>query len=416
MFNNDLLISFAFMAILFLRQISILKQANKINYAPLMLGIGAISSLVHFIIQPNAQDLILLFRESFFPILVALLLYMVMNIMHQTQETENAKTHDHFSRVMAEQVTQLKEFMSDLEGRLTTCQQEDRQAQEEIRLKFIQDINALEAIQENQKKFVEKFEEMDIWHKSVSKSFENFTEVQLPNLDSVIHEHIEIFRVAEQDHYNKLHKSIEKAIENKSDISSDIVGLKEKINSIGKVSEEIATTIVKHTLQQLATVTKPFQNELISLKSHSEGINNSLFESENTLNSIQERSEMLMKQMVLSSNKMNELQEKNTGLNDIYSTIKELMVDMEIIKADYVKSQAQLSLISRELKSSDHGQIENMTEQIQILAKTLSGTIEASLSKLHEHYHIAEEDITQSVQILSQKAKLQKGYTELDSK
>ena len=79
-------------------------------------------------------------RESFFPLLVSLLLFIVMNIMHQTQEKENDKLHDEFSRIMVEQVTQLKEFMAELEGRLTSCQQDDRAAQEEIRTKFKEDI------------------------------------------------------------------------------------------------------------------------------------------------------------------------------------------------------------------------------------------------------------------------------------
>ena len=54
MLDGDLLLAFSFMALLFLRQISILKQPNKINYAPLMIGIGSISSVVHFIIHPDA--------------------------------------------------------------------------------------------------------------------------------------------------------------------------------------------------------------------------------------------------------------------------------------------------------------------------------------------------------------------------
>ncbi|MCK9492223.1 MAG: hypothetical protein M0Q24_09035, partial [Sulfurimonas sp.] len=74
MFDNDLLLAFVFMAILFLRQISILKHPNKINYAPLMIGVGAISSVVHFIIHPDVTNVILLLRESFLPLLVSLLL------------------------------------------------------------------------------------------------------------------------------------------------------------------------------------------------------------------------------------------------------------------------------------------------------------------------------------------------------
>ncbi len=414
MVENDLIIAFIFMAILFLRQIAILKQPNKINYAPLMIGIGAISSLVHFIITPDAQDIVHLLRGSLLPLLVALLLYIVMNILHQTQETENSKAQGEFSRVMVEQVTQLKEFMGELEERMAKCQLEDRKSQEDMRLKFIEDIKALEQIKINQKTFMDKFDEMGDWHSRVSKEFEDFTDTQMPRLDNIIHEHIDILRVAEQDHYNKVRNLLEKAGERRGEIADTMVTVNDNLQSMKNIADEIARSITQQTLQQLSQITKSFETEIRSLKSHSQSIQTSLLESDSTLSTIREKSELIMKQMVLSSNKMNDLSEKNTGLHDVYTTIKELMVDMEVIKADYVKSQAQLSVISRELKSSEDEQIDTMKQQIETLGETLTQKIEESLEKLHEHYHIADDDITQSVQILAKKAQLQRGYTELD--
>ena len=415
MFGTDLLLSFGFMAILFLRQISILKQPNKINYAPLMIGIGLISSIVHFIIHPEAQNFVLLVRESFFPLLVSLLLYIIMNIMHQTQEKEHDKQHDEFSRVMVEQVTQLKVFMSELEGRLTACQQDDRIAQEEIRAKFKEDIQALDSIQINQTKFLGKFEEMDEWHQKVSREFEQFTDTQMPKLSAIIHEHIDILRVSEQDHYNKLKSILDNAKDSRGEIAEDMDNMKESLQNLQGVADTVAQSITQHTLQQLSGVTKSFEHEITSLKSHSEGIKTSLFESDNTLSTIKEKSEMIMKQMVLSANRMNDLSEKNTGLHDVYSTIRELMVDIEVIKADYVKSQGQLSVIANELQTSEDEQIDTMKQQIENLGEMLTKKIDDSLVKLHEHYHIADDGISQSVQILAKKAQLQRGYTELDN-
>ncbi|MCD6173481.1 MAG: hypothetical protein J7J96_06785 [Sulfurimonas sp.] len=415
MFGIEFLVSFSFMTLLFLRQISILKQPNKINYAPLMIGIGAISSVVHFIIHPDVNDVILLLRESFFPLLVALFFYIVMNILHQTQQTQNAKIQDEFTKVLVEQVTELKEYMLDLETRMTNFQLEDRVAQKEIRTKFIEDIKVLDAIQINQTKFLEKFDGMDKWHKDVSKEFENFIEVQMPGLDNVVHKHIDILRVAEQDHYNKLNNTLQKALDNKGEISEDMQELKDDLQTIKSISGEIADNISKRTLEQLSGVTKSFENEIISLKSHSEGVKTSLYESESKLATIREQSEMIMKQMLLSSKKMNDLEKQNSGLYDIYSTIKELMTEMEMIKADYVKAQSQLSMISSELKSSESEQVDLMKNQIKTLGEVLTKKIEDSLDKLHQHYHIAGDDITQSVQILAKKAQLQKGYTQLDN-
>jgi len=411
-FDNDLLLAFVFMAILFLRQISILKHPNKINYAPLMIGVGAISSVVHFIIHPDVTNVILLLRESFLPLLVSLLLYIVMNILHQTQQTQSARTKDEFSQFIVSQVNELKEFMADLEGRMILTQQEDREAQKNLREKFKHDIKALNFIELNQGKFLEKFDEMQEWHSGVSKAFDNFTNVQLPELDNVVHKHIDMLRVAEQDHYNKTKATLQKALENKYDVSEDIESLKENLTSMRAISDDIAKAITKHTLEQLSGITKAFENQIVSLKSHTEGVSTALYEGENRLNSIREQSEMIMKQMVLSSKKMNELEEKNSGLHDIYTTIKDLVGEIEHIKSDYVKSQAQLSSIVSNLSRAQQEEINSVKEQMEDLIVILTKKIDNSLDKLHEHYHIASQDITDSVKVLAKKAQI-KGYTDL---
>ena len=211
-------------------------------------------------------------------------------------------------------------------------QNEDRAAQEEVREKFKQDIKVLDTIQINQTKFLEKFDQMQVWHDNVTNTFENFTNVELPSLDNVIHEHIDILRVAEQDHFNKVKTTLDKAVQSRGTIVNDIEKVKEKLFNMSNLSQNIAQEIVDNTNQKISNVTKPFEKQITLLKSHAEGVNTSLYESENVLGSIKEQSEMLMKQMVLSSNKMNELKEENSNLIDIYTTMKELMSEIEVIK------------------------------------------------------------------------------------
>lgn len=415
MFESDLLLAFIFMALLFLRQISIIKQPNKLNYAPLMVAIGAVGSVVHFIIHPEINDVILLIRESMLPLLVSLLLYIIMNILHQTQQTQNSQKQEEFEKVLVSQVTKMKEYMVELEDRMIKNQEEDRQAQEDVREKFVHDIKALDAIQVNQGKFLEKFDEMGALHNSVSNAIEHFSNTQLPELDNVVHKHIDILRISEQDHHNKIKIILTNAIDSRGDISEDIIELKNTLNSMSNVSNTIAKDIAKHTINELSGVTQAFESQILSLKSHTESVITSLYEGENTLSAIREQSEMIMKQMLLSSNKMNELESKNDGLHDVYSVIKELMYDIEIIKADYVKSQSQLSTIARDFKNSEDEQINTMKTQVETLSNTLSQKIDESLEKLHEHYHIADDNITQSVQVLAKKAQLKNGYSQLDS-
>ena len=415
MFDSDTLLAFAFMGLLFVRQIVIIKRPNKINYAPLMIGVGSIATLVHFIIHPESTDILLIIRESLFPLLVSLLLYIVMNILHQTQLSQSARTQEEFIKVLVSEITQLKEFIYEIETKMTLAQQDELKAQEEIRKQFKEDVTALDTIESNQMKFISKFEEMQDWHEAVSKGFEYFTEVQLPELDNVVHKHIDILRVAEQDHYNKLNLLLQKGVTSRGNISQDIDVLKEKLDSMKNISNEIATSIVQHTLSQLSGVTKSFESQIMGLKSHTESVTTSLSEGENTLGNIRVQSEMIMKQMVLSASKMKELEEQNSGLHDVYATLKEIIKGVEAVKSDYIKSQAQLGIISRELASSKDEQVLEMRKKIDDLSKSLSLKIEESLEKLHEHFHITGGEINPSVQILAKRAQLKSGYGKTES-
>lgn len=416
MFDSELLIAFALMALLFLRQISILKQPNKINYAPLMLGIGAISAVVHFILYPDTIETTMALKESFFPILVSLILYIIMNIFHQTQQREQEKTQHEFTKALIEQLYELKEFTGELEKKMILNQNQDKQMQEENRERFKHDIKALDSILINQNRFIEKFEELRGWYKDIKGSFENFTDVQIPSLDNIVHKHIDILRVAEQDHFNKVKTTLAKAMQSRSDIIDEIEELKENLQQMSNLSKSIAKAIVKETIGELSSISKSFEKEVLSLRSHTEGVNTSLYESENRLSGIKEQSEIIMKQMILSSNKMSELKDQNSSLHDIYSTMRDLMKDIEVIKSEYVKSQSQLSMIIKEFKEIKESEIDSTKELVASLGNELSAKIESSLEKLHKEHSLANEDISQSVKFLSKQAQLKSGYAMSESK
>jgi len=414
MFDSDLLITFFFMALLFLRQIAILKQPNKINYAPLMLSIGAISAVLHFIIHPQSSDILLLIRESFIPFLLSLILYLIMNILHQMQISLHSRDQEKITDSLANELHELKEFILELEKRMSSSQEATIRVQKELREEFVQDLKALDKVLENQNRFIEKFDRMESSNIKVENAFKYFSEVQLPELDNVVHKHIDMLRVAEQEHYNNLKTLLEKAVESRYDISEDIEKLESKLDNMSKLSDTIAQTITQKSIEQLSSVTKAFRDELTLLKSHTENLKTSLYEGESRLSSIKTQSEMIMKQMLLSSKKMDELEGKNSRLHDLFSSMKEMVDEVERIKADYVKAQAQLTQLSLEFKSSKDESFLEMRQKIDELSNTLLKRVDESIEKLHEHYHIANENITQQVQVLAKKAQLKKGYTELD--
>ncbi|WP_373070700.1 hypothetical protein [Sulfurimonas sp.] len=410
MFSIDIIISFVIMGILFLRQISILKQPTKINYAPLMIGIGAISSVVHFITHPEYQDLILLLRESSFALLTSLILYVLMNIMHQTVESEQKKKQYEFTQALIDQITQLKKYTSELEIKMSESQQSDLAAREEVRNKFKEDIKSLDTIKSNQNKFIDMFEEMKVLNKGVEKAFKDFIDTQMPSLDKLLHKHIEMTRISEQDHYNKLQALLKDVAESKVDLSKDLEEVKLSMVKVQNISKNISDSIINATISKIALISKAYEDQLKHLKSHSEGLDTALYESENKISNISKDSQMLLTQMSLSSKKMSEIQEQSSIVNEIYLKLKSLMNEIDEVKSDYVKSQSQLSLISHELRQSQDEDIHNIKEQIEDLITELTEKIDGSLDKLHKHYHIASEDLSQSVQMLAKRAQMQKGY------
>lgn len=415
MFDTDLLIAFGVMGLLFLRQIAILKQPNKINYAPLMLGIGTLSSIIHFMIHPHSNDLLLLTRESLFPLLVAVILYIIMNILHQTQQSLQARTQEEFSSVVVQEISQLKNFILELEKRMNDAQNETLQTQQDIREKFIEDVQALSSIKANQEHFLEKFLQVEAWHEDVKKSFVYFSEEQLPKLDDVVHKHIDILRISESDHYNKLQELLKKAVESRFGISDDVHEVQTKLDNLTTLAGNVSDKIVKETTQQLVNVTKDFEKEILLLKSNAGVIATSLREGETTLTNIRAQSELIMKQMVLSSKRMEELVAKNSEVRDVLPEFQALLGDVERVKSDYVKAQAQLTLLSNELKTSQEEMLNAVSEKFETLATELNEKIDSSLENLHQHYHIVGEDVTTKANLLAKKAQIQKGYSDIDT-
>jgi hypothetical protein len=397
-FHNDFIIAFIVMGILFLRQIMILKHPNKINYAPLMLSIGAISSVVHFIIHPQNTNILLLVRESFFPLLLALILYMIMNILHQTQQSQFSRTQEEFVKNLLQQMHQLKSFLLDIEKRMTTSREEDKIAQKEIRENFIEDIKALDIIQLNQTKLIEKFETMENISKDISKAFNYFSEVKLPELDNIVHTHIDILRVAEQDHYRKLQELLNEALDKKFDFTDNMNELKVKLSELKVMAGDISQDIVSQTSSKLAALTKAFENEIVLLKSHANSMDTTLSESENRLLNVKNQSEIIMKQMILSTKNMHELELKTAELPKIFSQLNHLTEDIEAIKSDYVKSQVQLSNMLKTLEATTTDELSKMSKKI-----------ENSLEKLNEYCAENESNKAQNVSLLAKKAQLKKG-------
>ncbi len=409
MFDLDLLITFAFMAVIFLRQIAIFKQPNKINYSPLLLGVGAIGSMTHLLLQPEHSDFYLLFREALLPMFFGLLLYIIMNILHQTQVgIESQQRTDILSRFAIE-VEHIKKNIEASEFRLKSLNMTEQEIKHILEKFSNIDFSSLKNIEKNQQTFFEKFEVIFEQQHKVLKKFEVFTEEKMPDVDAVIHRHIDMLRIAEQDHYNHIQKKLHEILDENKELVQSIASLdiapSQSLISDSQIKEVVLKT--DHLLQQ---VVNDFERQMVSLRAQSEGIATAMAESDSLVGDIREQEELIMSQLVLSSTRMTELHEQSIDVRNVYEPLTELIEKITDIKTDYSSAKNQLDHLSEALQNVEEFQFEKMREHIETLSETLSSQIELSLENLHEHYNIAQKDITKTVQELSSKAKMTRSY------
>lgn len=413
--SGEVILAVVLMILLFLRQMSILKEPNKISYAPLILGIGFSAAILHLIVGTSSADFMLIFKESLVPPLIGVMLYVVINIFHQSTQNEMIKNSQEFSLALAEQVARLKESIEELDTKIILNQNNDRVAQEESRERFRQDIKMLDSLGANQTKILEKFELISSWHNEITNLFKNFTERELPSIDNVIHKHIDLFRVEEQEHFNKVKTTLQKALENKVDIKDEVEQLKQSIQSISKISQSIANTIVSHTTKEMNDVADSFEKQINYVASHAQNIDTILYESENRLGNIKENSEVIMRQMVLSSKKMSDIEKQSQNIEDVVYSLNELLKGVDSIKNEYITAQIQLNNIAKDLYEANTIHKEDMKNEIERLMQKISTKVDETLQKLDFEHIPTSDDISQNVKILAKKSQLNSSYLDLKS-
>ncbi len=395
MFKIDLIVLFIIMGVLFVRQIMAFKNQYKIDYSSIILGIGVMGSLLHFIIQPQIDDLILLLRESFLPMIVSIFLYIVLTIVNQIQKIDD---ETQFQNNLLEQIDSFKNSLSILDGKIALLSQDEQKAQNEVIERLIVDIKALESIQLTQTKFLSKFDELSILYEDVSISFREFTELKMPELDSIIHKHIDILRIANQDHFNHLQDDLSKIVQSRQQMLDESKTLKNNLISITNISNDIALSINKTIMQQLKDFTKPLESKTESLKLISEAVLRDLEKSEERLHTIQNYNEVINREMSISSQKMREFEGYKDNVLDIFTVSQKLISEIEQIKTDYTKSQIKLEMIAGDFKLSETQQIEDMKKQIELLGEMLV------------QKKVTNEEITKNIYMLSQQNKIKNGY------
>ncbi len=411
MLDVEMIVFFIILSVLFLRQFAIYKQPSKINYAPLLIVIGVSGSLLHFMLHPQSEDITLLLRESAIPLFVSLMMYFILNILNQAQHSSSILHEEALRQKFLKDMQVVKEELSYLSEEITAGNSaSEMNSFQSVRTVFQEDIAALHVIQDNQKLFLQKFEDMMARQHDGLKSFEEFSTIKMPEFDTIIHRHIEMLRIAEQDHFNKIKTALESTESQKCDVNETLGTILSTLNSLQNSSDSIAKSVLEQTTGDLTRIFSEYESYLNRLHAQSETLSTSIKESEALLFTLKERSESVVQQMVVVSKNMDKIHANTQEVGDINVPIEKLSSQVSRLEHESIKIKDEINAFSKQLETLKKEELAHREHEIEQLSVSLNDKIDATLEKLYEQYHLAQNDISSTVKELASRSKLQQTY------
>ncbi len=406
--NILLIIAIVIMVLIFLRQVFILKESNKINYAPIILGIGTVFGLLNFIFHADEQNLIFSIQESLVSVILGIVFYGVVVVLQQSKQNEFLHKTGEAYAFLEQSLVEFRDELRDLQGQVASIkelQKNTKTLENEDGFKY--DKKALEAIMSNQSAILQKFDFASSWYKEIIKELKDFTKKEFPELDSIVHKHIELLKNQEQDHYVKTKALLLKSFENRVDVKDELAQLKLSIDAIAKSATAISSNIVKYTKDELELVLESFGEELGKIISNASSINTKLYEGESRLVNIKQNSESIMRQMVLSSKKMDEIESQSQNASAVVAKFSELFDEVDKLKVEYIKSQETLRFLTKELDSSNKEHLSSIKNEVDYMVQTLSTRVMDMIYQLEQ-----KEDSSKNQDLLAKAIKA-RGYLDL---
>lgn len=405
MFSIDLLLFIFLMSLLFLRHTAVYKDPNKINYTPVVFALGILGTITHLLLSTTLDGT--LFKESLLSLGVGVLLFAVMSVMTQTASL--ISSHDERLRIfeMGDNLDTLSGSISSVKERLDILTQMESTTHEQLRSVFREELDALHVIQSNQKLFVSKIEALLAQQQNAMERFEEFALSEMPSLDNVVHRHIDLLRVAEQDHFNQLKNIVRLSGDEQKEIHTQLSELREFI---------LKTTIHQspdHTVailqKELDRIIHDFSRHLNNLGIKTESMVLAIQENDALLKGSREQSELIMQQMVLSTKQMKEISSQSKELSDSLKPLSRLFVSAETLHDEFMHARGKLSELILTLESYERQEYRAIRQTLEEVATQATAQMELLIQKMQKHETLPMIE-TKSVQELASKVKLQKSY------
>lgn len=408
MLQIDLLIAVSMMSLLFLRHINVYKDRNKINYTPIVIGIGIIMGLLHFIMMGDSEGWLLALRESLLTVIVGVIFSAIMSVMSQTQHVTNQYEDNLRIQNIGDEVGILKTLFNDVNGQLGHVSQMENSTQIQLKNLFKEEIDALNVIQSNQKLFIQKIESILTKQQVSMEKFEEFTLNELPSLDNVVHRHIDLLRISEQDHFNQLKNAAKILSEDKKAYQEELKEIKTILARLAK--SQSMEGIINHLDHEFTRIIHEFSRHIQTIGSKSESIVTTLLENEKILKGSREQSELIMQQMVLSSNHMREMSHNSKELNESIKPLGHLFNSAQSLHEEFILAKSQLSELVVTLEGyekQEHRELREHLENVANEAIVQMKLFTQILTQSDHHHHVSAKEVVD----LAHRAKLHQSYT-----
>jgi len=405
MISVDLMLVMIAMSLLFLRHTAVYKDPSKINYTPVVFALGFIGALLHFILSPAID--ISVIKESLLSLSVGILLSSIMSIMNQTVSVINTHTDRLRLTEIVDEMTSLTASIALFKDRLELITQMEGSTHDQIRHVFKEEFDALSVIQTNQKHFISKIESLLAQQQKAMGKFEEFTLSELPSLDNVVHRHIDLLRVAEQDHFNQLKNVARQSSDDQKELLTNIQKLHDHVIQLSHNQNPDHTIAVLQ--KELDRIVHDFSHHLQLLGAKSESIVTSLLENDALLRGSREQSELIMQQMVLSSKQMREMTSHSKELSDSLVPLSRLFSSAETLHKEFLLAKGKLSELIVTLESYERQEYRAVRQSLEEVATEATAQMQLFIQTLQtkESHPLIE---AKSVQDLASKVKLHKSY------
>ncbi|MGE4472298.1 hypothetical protein [uncultured Sulfuricurvum sp.] len=407
MISVDLLAVIIVMSLLFLRHVSVYKDPNKINYTPVVLALGIVGALLHFTVYATTISDTAVIKESLLALSVGAVLSAIMSVMSQSISTMNAYEERIRLSGMVDDIALLNGSITALNSRLDVVAQMESTTHDQLHSVFKEEIDALNVIQSNQKLFVSKIESLLAQQQSATEKFEEFTLSELPSLDNVVHRHIDLLRVAEQDHFNQLKNVVRSSCDEQKEVEAQLKSIHEELKEISRHQQPEHTISILQ--KELDRIIHDFAHHLQTIGGKSESIVTALLENDALLRGSREQSELIMQQMVLSSKQMREITSQSKELSDTLKPLSRLFVSAETLHEEFMNAKGKLAELIVTLESYERQEYRSIRQSLEEVASEVTAQLQLLSHTLRQKESSPLID-TKNVQELASKVKLQKSY------